>query len=175
MKVIYAKTILYAYPKFDMLLDVFDDLAEKKAISAFGDTRPCDELGSEILEITAKKDEIVKLRVDCDFIINRLSQEERTLLDYKYFKEKPIETYSLVDVSDRNYYRKQIRLATKFGVILGKIGYTDAYFEDLCNRIHFFGSWLKVTKERERAMQKNKNCLKSKEKSVPQERISYCA
>lgn len=156
MKVIYAKTILHCYPKFQAVLEVLDDLVEKKAIAGFEDFRPCDVQAEEILKITEKKVNVVKLKSMCDCILKTFNEEERAYLDYKYFKQKPAESYSHIDFTTRNYYRKQVRLATVFANKLKKVGYTDQKFESLCQDVYFFSAALSAVKEWERAMHKNK-------------------
>ena len=84
MKAIYAKTILYAYPKMEMVLNVLDDLAERKALSAFGDVRPCEELAQRIIDITIKKDLVIKLKLLCDFVINKMTPEDQMIINYKF-------------------------------------------------------------------------------------------
>ena len=175
MKAIYAKTILYAYPKMEMVLNVLDDLAERKALSAFGDVRPCEELAQRIIDITIKKDLVIKLKLLCDFVINKMTPEDQMIINYKFSKQKPNDSEQLIKSFGCNFYRKVARAVARFARLLESCGYSEGKFEYLCNEVHLFSTELKMTKEKERYRKRKKKITVVKEKSAPQERILKCA
>ena len=159
MKVIYAKTILYAYRNLDAVMRQLDELVMKKALSSMSDLSPCEAQCNNILNLTAQKDILIGLKLKTKEAVDRFSDDEKDYLDYKYFKLKPKEYYIGFDFTSRAYFRKQIRIVDKFAKRMENAGITDDFFEKKCLSIEFFRELLKRVKERENNFAKQKESV----------------
>ena len=117
MNVLYAKSILYAYPNIEAIADQIDDLVEKKALASMTDFSPAVEQCQKIIDLTEQKVELFKLQILVEKILKSFTEDEMHCLDYKYFKRKPKDYYQGFDTSSRNYFRKQNRIVKKFIVL----------------------------------------------------------
>ncbi len=153
----YVKAILYAYPNLEFVAEQIDEILQEKALLSMEDFRPCLEQCEDILEYTYQKDCLFALKIILDEVITRLSPSEVDYLEYKYFKRKPKGYFENFDAESRGYFRKQMLLAEKVGVLLEHEGMTDKEFEEKYLTIEFFKRLLKCTIEHENACYKNKS------------------
>ena len=130
MNALYAKCILYAYPSLEKIIAQTNELVEKKALASMNDFRPCAVQCDAILELIERKQLFIDLKLACDCILKRFTPEEMRFLDFKYFKQKPKETYEDIDTYNRGYYRKQARIFLGFKSLLEESGMTDKMFEE---------------------------------------------
>ena len=155
----YSKTVLYAYKSLSAVMAQLDDLVLKKAVASMVDFSPCEKIAEKILDITAQKDVIYLLKEKTALALSKLTDDERLILDYKYFKSMGKDAYAELDFTSRAYFRKQIRVAVKFGNKLSALGIDDAFFEQYCLKIDFFRELYK------RVLIREKNFAKIKAKS----------
>lgn len=155
MKIIYAKTLLYAYPAIDGIIEQIDSLVEKKALFSMNDCSSCLSQCEIILGLTEQKKVYLKLMLELRAVLSKFSKEELDLLDYKYFKQKPKSYYEDFDSQSRGYFRRQVRIAKKFAEIIEEIGLTDEWYIKNCLTIEFFKELLKRVKENEVSSKKN--------------------
>lgn len=156
MKILYAKTILYVYPNVESVIEQIDELVEKKAITSMNDYSPCLSQCEKITELTRQKREFIYLKNVLDRVLERLSEEEKVYLEYKYFKRKNKRDLGDYDFTSRNYFRKQIKLARKIANSLEKKGFDDAYFEKNLLCVEFMNEFCKRVEEQETLSRKNK-------------------
>ena len=169
MNVYYAKTVLYAYMNIDAVKDQIDELVEKRALSSMSDFSPAIKQCERIINLSCQKILLDRLKTVTEDILYGLSDEEKTLLDYKYFKSKPKDYYNDFDTESRTYFRHQIKVAEKFARSLSKRGYDDAWFEQNLLSTDFFKELLKRVIEHEKA------CYKNKPKTIKKEALKKSA
>ena len=167
MNLYYAKTVLYAYPNVDVLIEQIDELVERKALYSMNDYSPCEQIAEKILDYTAQKVTLKELKIFVEKVLLKFTEDQLDCLDYKYFKIKPKEYYKDFDFSSRNYFRKQVRLAKKFSEKMDEVGATDEWFKENCLKSDFFRELLKRVYEHEKNSFKNK----PKSKKVKSEQV----
>ena len=156
MNLYYTKTLLYAYPHIQAVMDQIDDLVLRKALSSMNDFSPCEEQCAKILALTGQKTVLIELKEKLDAVMNKLSAYELDCLEYKYFKQKNTEYFLGFDAVSRKYFRRQIALAEKLCKLIEKTGINNQWFKDKCLTISFF-SELYI-----RVLQKEKETKKTK-------------
>lgn len=174
MNILYAKSVLYAYPHLESIAEQIDELVMKKALGSMTDYSPATEQCLKIINLTEQKTVLFELDILTEKILSKFTKDEMDCLDYKYFKRRPKEYYKEFDSSSRSYFRKQIRLAKKFSEKLEKAGFNDGVFEEKCLQIEFFVQLLKKVSEREEAIAE-KAVKKTAEKSECTHILSHCA
>lgn len=156
MNIFYAKSILYAYPHLEGIMEQIDELVEKSAFSSMTDFSPAIFQCEKILDFTRQKDVLIKLKLAADKALTSFLSDEIDCFDYKYFKLKPKEYYEEFDFSSRAYFRKQIRIAKLFAERMEKAGINDGWYESNCLTVDFFKDLLVRVKEHELLCGKNK-------------------
>ena len=154
MNVLYAKTILYAFPHLEALAEQIDRLVEKKALGSMNDFSPALEQYEKIINLIEQKTVLFRLEILMEKVLKKFTQDELDCLDYKYFKRNKKEYFIGFDATSRNYFRKQIRIALKVAKAIESYGFTDQIFKEKCLSIEFFASLFKRVKEREQANDK---------------------
>lgn len=166
MNIYYAKSVLYAYPHIESIMGQLDELVERKALCSINDYSPCVEIAEKILDFTAQKDVFISLKIVADKVLKKFTEDEIDCFDYKYFRQKPKEYFTGFDSESRGYFRKQVKLAKKFSMLLEKAGATDDWFENNCMKMDFFKDMYK------RVIEHEKNTLKNKAKKPKKTNIS---
>ena len=157
MNILYAKSVLYAYPVAEELLSQIDELVLKKALASMHIFSPAEEQCEKIIAFTEQKKIIIYMVRVLEEVIDELSEPEKDLLDYKYFKKKPKTHYKDFDYTSRAYFRRQQCVADKVAGKLESKGFNDEYFKDKCLKINFFRELLRRVKEKEILSVKNKS------------------
>ena len=155
MNLLITKTVLYAYPNLQAVMEQIDELVERKALSSINDYSPCIEQCEKILDFTAQKDVLIDLKIMMEKVLDKLNATQTDLLEYKYFKRKPKEYFFGFDAESRGYFRRQIKLAEKISDRLEKVGVTDEWFEQNCLQMDFFNELLKRVIEHEESVKKD--------------------
>lgn len=105
----YAKVILYAYPKLDAIADAVEQSAKNKAALSY--RAPADTLtvAEKIAEEMALAGRIRALSRLVTEMLGGFGEEERFLLEYKYFRRRDIlqKRVGVLSCSERSYYRRQ--------------------------------------------------------------------
>ncbi len=157
MNIYYAKTILYAYPCVETLLNQIDEIVEKRAMASMTNFSPAEEQCEKILALIRQKDTLINMKLMVDDVLKKFTQEEMDCLDYKYFRFRKKEDFKDFDSSSRGYFRRQIRIADKFALRIEKKGITDAVFEKEYLSMPFFSELIKRVIEHETNSKKNKS------------------
>lgn len=156
MDVLYAKTILYSYINLDAVSTQIDELVERKARTSFSNYSPAISQFESIVQLTYEKDIVHAVKLICDKILSKFTEEDLTFFRYKYFKNMSKKEVSNFDFTSRTYFRKQVKLAQVFADKLEKNGIDNEFFEKKCLQLEFFKQLLKGTKEHEKLNIKNK-------------------
>ena len=155
MNVYYAKTVLYAYPLVEKIMEELDEIVLRKALSSINDCSPCLEQAEKILSFTAQKDTLIKLKIACENVVENFNQKDKDCLDYKYFKQKPKEYYKDFDYTGRTYFRRQTLIAKRFSHLIEQEGLDDKWFQEKCLTINFIKQLYKRVLLHEKSMVKN--------------------
>lgn len=172
MNVLYAKVALYSYAHLGALAEQIDEIVEKKAFSSSMNFSPALNQFEDIINLTYQKDVVYALRLCIKDALKNFSEHELKCLDYKYFKTRKKEEYADLDVTSRNYFRLQIRLAKKFADFFEKSGFSDKRFIDECLSIDFFREMLARVKEKENLSRKNKTASEKEQIKKVQSKIA---
>ncbi len=166
MNLYFAKSILYAYAHLEEVIYQIDELIERKALCSMNDYSPCIEQCEKIIDLIGQKDVLIELKIKAERALQNFTDVELDYLDYKYFKTKPKEYFIDFDTFSRNYFRRQVKLATRFADLIEKEGIDKKYFEEKCISIEFMRELLKRVIEHEKLSYKNKpQKLKSQDKT----------
>ncbi len=92
-----------------------------------------EKLSEYLAEEIIGKGLLEELKKTLDGVLQRLTEEERFLLELRYFRRRSrlkgyCQNYAEAFGSVRNYYRRQEKLLAKFGAYLGGAGLTEEKF-----------------------------------------------
>lgn len=121
-----VRTVLYCYPVFEDMMESIEKLVLYKAIKSFSNTFKTVEQAEKIILLNDRSRRIYELKTFVDSVIATLNDEERELLEYKYFHKK---TNPDFDYKSRKYYRHQKKLTAKLIKIFERKKFTIEYFE----------------------------------------------
>lgn len=124
----YQKTMLFLYPRLKRFAEDIGQYARAKAIAS--------SLGREDTEAT------VQALIDCahaqrccgqlkallDGVLGELTEEDRLLLEYKYFRRRTKACGVPFGFSPRTYYRRQLRLERRLNAKFLQRGMDEGWF-----------------------------------------------
>lgn len=164
MNIYYAKSILYAYPCIERLIEQIDETVEKRALASMNDCSPCFNQCEKIVELTNRKILLIKLKGYVETAIADFTAEELDCLDYKYFRKKPKSFYKDFDFTSRAYFRKQNKIVNCFAKKLLRQKLNDENYQRDYLKMDFFKELLKKVIEHE--INNNKNTKRAGAKVV---------
>ncbi len=129
MKKVYAKCLLRASAKLQVIVEKIDGIVLKKALASFMDTSPAQKQYERILTYTRQKDLLKFVSEKLEKIISAFSLRDRIYIDYKYFRRMDTKCYEGLDFADRKYFRRQNVLLKKISEKLEKEGLDDEFFK----------------------------------------------
>lgn len=129
MKKVYAKCLLRASAKLQVIVEKIDGIVLKKALASFMDTSPAQKQYEKILIYTHQKDLLKFVKVKLEKIISKFSLRDRIYIDYKYFRKMDKKCYEGIDFADRKYFRRQNALLKKISEKLEKEGVDEKFFK----------------------------------------------
>lgn len=142
----HGKTMLTAYMLIDNLVKQIENLIQSRARNSFFNFSSTFEQAEKILKLTEIRLDLIALKEITKNALDSLSEEDRVLIFYKYFKINPKDKD--FDLTSRNYFRKQNKAIIKFEEILKRDGYTDEWFEKNYLKIAFIaGIYKKIIKD----------------------------
>ncbi len=130
----YGKTILSCYTLLDKIAIQLENLIKTRARNSFYDYSDAFALSDRILKLGEVRKDLLYLKQITTEILNELSNEDKELISYKYFKIVP--KNEDFDHTSRNYFRKQIKALKKFTSLLKAKGFTEDWF---------FNNYLKIS------------------------------
>ena len=128
----YVKTILYIYPRLERIAADYGDHIRHRAILSY-ENRTAERAAEYLAEEILKKRAIEALKERVDAALKKLNDEERFLLEVRYFGRKKklrefLEAGTERPGSERSYYRKQERLLKKVISVFSGVGLTEEAF-----------------------------------------------
>lgn len=131
----YIKTALYVFPALKAAAKEVSEHVQRKACLSYGDRLSCEALTEYLLEQIDTKERLETLFYTIGSALDKLSVEEKFLLQVRYFggKNKVISAYSDEEIhkifgSRRSYYRKQEKLVKKIGEKFARNGLNEESF-----------------------------------------------
>lgn len=131
----YIKTALYVFPALKAAAKEVSEHVQRKACLSYGDRLSCEALTEYLLEQIDTKERLETLFYTIGSALDKLSVEEKFLLQVRYFggKNKVISAYSDEEIhkifgSRRSYYRKQEKLVKKIGEKFARNGLSEESF-----------------------------------------------
>ena len=147
-----VKAILYTYPKLKAIERDYGEHIENKAVLSYRFKGAAENLVEELAEQVLRKRRLAKLKEDLDKLFAELSEEERLLLEIRYFgkirkakeegrqgkredfaeakeAEEKRAAIARMNWSERSYYRKQNRLLKKIVSAFNRLGLTKEVLE----------------------------------------------
>lgn len=131
----YIKTALYVFPALKAAAKEVSEHVQRKACLSYGDRLSCEALTEYLLEQIDTKERLETLFYTIGSALDKLSVEEKFLLQVRYFggKNKVISAYSDEEIhkifgSRRSYYRKQEKLVKKIGEKFARNGLNEECF-----------------------------------------------
>lgn len=114
----------------------YEECIRNKALLSYGNGKSAEETAIEIaFEILSQRN-FRWLKERLQAVLARLSEEERTLVEIRYFGKKKarfsevcIEKSTGKPWSERKYFRRQDRLSKKLEAIVKGVGLTEEVFE----------------------------------------------
>lgn len=135
----YQKAMLYLYPRLGRYAEDLEQYITAKALaSSLGreDTETCVQT---MIDCAYARDCCGRLQALLDGVLAQLTEEERQMLEYKYFRRKePARAAPLpFSCSQRTYYRRQLRLESKLNACFLRQGMDEGRFERAFGEVPF--------------------------------------
>ena len=167
MNTYYAKTILFAYPNIEAVIEQIDDIVMRKALSSRCDYSACQAQCEEICRLTETKVRMLELIEHVNTVLATLTQYETDLLDYKYFHIQPKEYFDEIGfiAEGRTYFRHQTAIINKVAKRLEHFGVTDEWYTKNFSCVRFFSELLKRVILRDECFKWAKREKKKREKN----------
>ena len=133
----YEKTILTCYKSITPITNQLENLIVKKAKNSFYDYTPCINLAENILKLVNARLDLLELKFLTEEGIKKLNEEDKILIEYKYFKIKP---EFEIDTTSRKYFRHQVRALKRFGDAIRSLGVSEEYFKNKYLNINYINN-----------------------------------
>ncbi len=142
----YEKTILTCYTSLSSMIEQIENVIKKRARNSFYDFQSTEIIANKILALCNVRFDLIDLKQRTESCLEKLNEEDRTLIEYKYFQILPKDEN--FDHTSRNYFRKQIRALDRFSKILTSQGITKEWFDNKYMKISYISSlYNKIVKE----------------------------
>ncbi len=142
-------TALYAYPQLDRIGRDYEEHIKNKALLSYGSKMATEKLTEYIAEEIVRRQNVWRLKAVLDKIIFSLTEEEKILLDVRYFGkvERVRRLFAAWKAglcslpfkpwSERTYYRKQARLLKRIVSQVKQAGVDEKRFDEECLSIEY--------------------------------------
>ncbi|MBE5740643.1 MAG: hypothetical protein E7349_07350 [Clostridiales bacterium] len=141
----YAKVILYTYPLLKTVGKDYADHIRNKALLSYESAWDTERLTEYIAEEILRKERLEWLKSVVEEVLTELNDLEKSLVAIRYFgKRKKSQTAFQGNMSERDYFRRQQRLAEKLNKLLSGKGVTEEVYLrdfaslDIFEKIHRF-------------------------------------
>lgn len=146
----YVKVLLYAYPHLPDLSEALLQSAQNKALLSYKKTDAF-AAAQNVAEEILLRGALQRLMRDLEWAIGKLSPQERSFVDYKYFRRE--KGAFVLACSERSYYRKQKALLLKAGALLRIKGWTqESFLQEFRSSMFFMRLYKAVSEGNERAL-----------------------
>ena len=127
----YGITLLAAYGNLRKTADFLERAIERKAVGAFAaHRRNALETAEEICGMLAEKQLYRDLAAALEDIFSEMAEEDRLLLEYKYFRRPDAARYARLNPAGRTYFRRQVRAYDRFCARLLAGGMSQKWFNE---------------------------------------------
>lgn len=146
-----AQAALYAYPQLDRIGRDYEEHIKNKALLSYGSKMSTEKLTEYLAEEIVRRQNALHLKGIMDKILCALSEEEKTLLEVRYFGkvDRVRRLFAAAKAglcnlpfkvwSERNYYRKQARLLKKIVAQFKQAGADEKAFQEGYLAIEYIG------------------------------------
>lgn len=139
---IYAKVLLYAFPKLRGVSEAVTAGIENKALLSFRSVSSAYAVAESLAEEILLRENLDGVTDAVEKVLQTFSEEESFLFEYRYFRRKRVlrEQFGeyLPACSERQYYRLQECALKKFASRLCLAGWTEARFFQAFGSFSFF-------------------------------------
>lgn len=132
----YVKILLYTYPLLKTVEKDYEECIRNKALLSYGNGKTAEETATEIATEILCQRRFFWLKEKLQAVLNRLSEEERALVEVRYFGKKKsrldcvcVEKKTGKPWSERKYFRKHERLCEKLDAMIKGMGITKEIYE----------------------------------------------
>ena len=152
----YQEVILFLYPRLERAAEDIAQIVEAGALASVSGKESAERCAGRLLGYLQTRECFLAVRDAVDGMRAQLSEEERFLLEYKYFRRKGVlqGEFRGMDLhcSLRTYYRKQDRLARRMNALFLRAGLTETWFAETLGGLPFFASALRCLRARRGAL-----------------------
>ncbi len=120
----YQKTMLLLYPRLERYARDLGQYARAKAAASALGRESAEESIRTVLDCVYAQGCCEQLKALLDGVLGELTEEERLLVSYKYFRRGTAE----LGCSPRTYYRRQLRLESKLNARFLQRGMSERWF-----------------------------------------------
>lgn len=132
---VWAKTMLTVQRHLERVTNALDELIYKKAAaSAYVNSKnlmeqTCEKLGNFIINVSETKVNLINLNTICVSALKGIDKTSAKILILKHIENKQSsEIFSLLNMSERTYFRRLNMAYDNFEKWLVKNGFTEQYF-----------------------------------------------
>lgn len=145
------KTALYAYPQLERLGRDYEEHIKNKAMLSYGSRWATEKLTEYIATEIVRKQNVYRLKEELDKILSRLNEEERLLLEARYFgkmdrvrrlfaaQEAGLTKTVVKPWCERTYYRKQAKVLKKIVGLFKAGGMDESNFDETYLDVEYLG------------------------------------
>lgn len=127
----WSKTLLNAYSYLEQICDAIDKMVLNYGIGSFSSNQTM-VVAESILKLIARKKRLINIKVLVDGVLNNISGSSARILTVRYIDKVKTEVASKVlNMSNRNFFRKIIQGANEFATELKKQGYDATKLNDM--------------------------------------------
>lgn len=141
----HGKTMLTCYTLLDSFVEQIENLIKKKAKNSFYNYSSTLVEAENLIRLAGVREDLLELKEITKETLENMPESDRVLICYKYFGIMPSDD---VDISSRNYFRKQNKAINLFNSKLMAKGFTEDWFKDKYLKIAFIsGVYKKMISE----------------------------
>lgn len=129
------RTLLYSYPSINEAVETIDKVILYKALSSCHDNRKTFQQFNDVIDLIDYSTRIYEAKCIIDKMLCQLTEEERQLVEYKFFCKK--DKKANFNPCARVYFRSQLKLEKKIDEKLAYLNATEAWFFDEYGDINF--------------------------------------
>ena len=145
----YQTVMLFIYPKLERFSNDVKKLVDALACEC-GCGEDAEKSVRRVMEYMYVRDLFIVLKSDLDEVFSLLTEEEKFMLEYKYFRRRKVlgGEFAAVQMncSERTYFRRQNRLENKLNALFLQRGMTQEWFEEKYGNICCVAEALRAVK-----------------------------
>ncbi len=147
----HVKVMLFLYTRTGRLIDCIGEIIKAKGMASFSAGQSTEACMEKMIEYAHFRNCLLVLREEMKKIMEKLTKEEKYLLEYKYFRRKRMLEGEFagmkLDFSERTYFRRQIRLSAKLNGLFALHGLGEAWFEKNLRGVPYIAAALERMRE----------------------------